>query len=79
AGLCDGIPLPEPKSKPSMDVLLDCGHTVTAVPYWSSDPLYGGWRPPAYAWCTTDCKTVHVRCRAEKPRSRPAEGGDDRG
>lgn len=74
AGEYDPTPVREPKTKPPMDVLLDCGHTVKATPYWSSDPLYGGWKPPAYAWCEADRSTVGVRRRVHPSESRTSPG-----
>jgi hypothetical protein len=69
AGMYDPTPIPEPKKKPFMKVDLRCGEVVWAVPYWSSDPLYGGWFPPGFAWCEKHKITESVSRQHWPPES----------
>lgn len=72
AGMYDPSPVPQPKrTPPKWDLLLACGHIGQREPYWSSDPLYGGWQPPAFAFCKTCWDTVSVRRRADRARVLP--------
>jgi len=69
AGLYDPTPVPEPKKKPKMSVELRCGETVMADnPWWSSDPIYGGWNAPYSTWCPKHKKSEIVARQSWPPK-----------
>lgn len=76
AGMYDPTPIPEPASKPEMRVVLACGETVWVEPWWWGDPLYGGWKPPAFGYCTLHRHTSLVRREAWPPERRSKRARD---
>ena len=67
AGMYDPTPVPEPKNKPLIRVVVACGSEVWADPVWVSDPLYGGWKPPGFTHCP-DHGSEFVRAEAWPPK-----------
>lgn len=70
AGMYDPTPISEPKKKPDMLVLLVCGEKVWGIPWWMSDPLYGGWKRPDRAWCPIHKQEESVKSQAWPPEFR---------